>query len=79
MKTYRVGATKDDATCDILSVEVIADTPVQAAQMYENMDYDVWEEANGRRVVWVDDDGLEGPVCVDLDEGEVIEDGEEDE
>jgi hypothetical protein len=78
MNTYRVGATKDDATCDILSVEVIASSPVAAAQKYEAMDYDVWEEANGRRVVWVDDDSIEGPVCVDLDEGEVVGDGEED-
>lgn len=77
MKSYRVGATRDGATCEILSVEVLASTPVDAAQRYEAMDYDVWEDADGRRIAWVDDDGPEGPVCVDVDEGEIIEDGEE--
>ena len=77
MKPYRVGATKDDATCDVLSVEVFASNPVDAAEKYEAMNYDVWEDADGRRTAWVDDDGPEGPVCVDIDEGEIIEDGEE--
>jgi len=77
MKSYRVGATKDDAEDEVLSVEVFASNPVDAAQRYEAMDYDVWEDADGRRTAWVDDDGPEGPVCVDIDEGEIIEDGEE--
>ena len=77
MKPYRVGATKEDATCDILSVEVMASSQVEAAEKYEAMGYDVWEEEDRRRVVWVDDDSPEGPVCVDIDEGEIIEDGEE--
>lgn len=77
MKPYRVGATKDDATCDVLSVEVMASSHVEAAEKYEAMGYDVWREDNGRPVVWVDDDSPEGPVCVDLDAGEIIEDGEE--
>ena len=71
MKTYRVGATKDDAECEVLSVEI------EAAEKYESMGYDVWEEEDRRRVVWVDDDSPEGPVCVDIDEGEIVEDGEE--
>lgn len=77
MKTYRVGATKDDATCEVLSVEVVASSHVEAAEKYEAMGCDVWREDNGRPVVWVDDDSFEGPVCVDIDEGEIIEDGEE--
>ena len=78
MKTYRVGATEEDATCDVLSVEIEASDAVGAAVRYQAMGYSVWEEDDGRQTVWVDDDSLEGPVCVDLDEGEVIEDGEED-
>ena len=77
MKTYRVGATRDDAECEILSVQIEASDAVGAAVDYEAMGYDAWEDDNGRRTVWVDDDGPEGPVCVDLDEGEIIEDGEE--
>lgn len=79
MKTYRVGATREDAVDEVLSVEVVASDAIEAAEKYAAMDYDVWEDADGRRVAWVDDDGLEGPVCVDLDEGEIIEDGEGDE
>jgi len=77
MKSYRVGATKDDAMDEVLSVEVFASNQVDAAQRYEAMDYDVWEDTDGRRTAWVDDDSPEGPVCVDIDEGEIIEDGEE--
>ena len=77
MKTYRVGATKDDAECEVLSVDIEAADPVAAAVDYEAMGYDAWEDDNGRRTVWVDDDGPEGPVCVDLEFGKVIEDGEE--
>lgn len=77
MNSYRVGATKDDAMDEVLSVEVVASSHVEAAEKYEAMGYDVWREDNGRPVVWVDDDGPEGPVRVDLDEREIIEDGEE--
>lgn len=77
MKTYRVGATKDDAECEVLSVEVMASSHVEAAEKYESMGYDAWEDEDGRCTVWVDDDGPEGPVCVDLEFGKVIEDGEE--
>ena len=78
MKTYRVGATKDDATCDVLSVEIEASDAVGAAVGFQAMGYDVWDD-DGRQTAWVDDGSPEGPVCVDLDEGEIIEDGEEDE
>lgn len=64
---------------EVLSVEVVASSHVEAAEKYESMGYDVWEEEDRRRVVWVDDDSPEGSVCVDLDEREIIEDGEEDE
>ena len=77
MKSYRGGATKDDAEDEVLSVEVMASSHVEAAEKYESMGYDAWEDADGRRTAWVDDDGPEGPVCVDIDEGEIIEDGEE--
>ena len=62
---------------EVLSVEVMASDTIDAAQRYEAMDYDVWEDADGRRIAWVHDGSPEGPVCVDIDEGEIIEDGEE--
>lgn len=75
MKTYRVAPTKEEAEAED-GVEVVASSHVEAAEKYESMGYDVWEEEDRRRVVWVDDDSPEGPVCVDIDEGEIIEDGE---
>jgi hypothetical protein len=78
MKTCRVGATEEDATCDVLSVEIEAGDAVRAAQKFQAMGYDVWEDDDGRQTAWVDDGGPGGPVCVDLDEGEVIKDGEGD-
>jgi hypothetical protein len=78
MKSYIVATTKEEAEAED-GVEVMASSHVEAAEKYESMGYDAWEDEDGRCTVWVDDDGPEGPVCVDLDEGEIIEDGEEDE
>ena len=77
MKSYRVGATKEDAEDEVLSVEIEASDAVGAGVRFQAMGYDVMEDDDGRQTVWVDDGSPEGPVWVDLDEGEIIEDGEE--
>jgi hypothetical protein len=76
MKSYIVAPTKEEAEAED-GVEVMASSPTEAAKKYERMGYDIWLTADEKELVWVFGEDEAAAVCVDIDEGEIIEDGEE--